>query len=171
MIEIERTEAFGFEAAVPIDGFPAYKVDSAGNVYNSKGRILKPCTSANGYLRVSLNNGTEKHKRFLIHRLVAQAFIPNPDKLPQINHIDQDKTNNGAENLEWCSPLHNLNHSHIIEKAGKANERKVQCITTGKIYNSIKEITSELGLSHSNIVACCKGRRHTCGGLKWKYLM
>ena len=73
-------------------------------------------------------------------------------------------------NLEWCSTLDNLNHSHVIEKASVAKFRKVKCVTTGKIYNSIKEAAEELGLYHSNIVACCNGRRATCGGLEWEYL-
>ena len=61
-------------------------------------------------------------------------------------------------------------NSHVIEKASVAKYRKVKCITTGKIYNSIKEAADELGLYHSNIVACCNGRRATCGGLEWEYL-
>ena len=79
-------------------------------------------------------------------------------------------SNNNVSNLEWCSTLDNLNHSHVIEKARVAKFRKVKCVTTGKIYNSIKEAADELGLYHSNIVACCNDRRTTCGGLEWEYL-
>ena len=160
-----------WENAVPIDGFPEYRVDRSGNVYNSKQQILKPDVSSKGYLRVSLSNATIKHKRFLVHRLVAQAFIPNPEKLAQVNHIDGDKANNNAENLEWCTPLANLLHSDIIAKASKAKERKIRCVTSGKIYSSINEAVCELGVSHSNIVACCAGRRNKCGGMEWKYEM
>lgn len=171
MLKIENVDVHGWEAAVPIAGYPTYRVDRFGNVYNSQKRIMKPERGRNGYLRVSLNNDKTKHKRFLVHRLVAVAFIPNPDNLPQVNHIDGNKANNSVSNLEWCSPLQNLMHSHVIEKATAANEQRVKCVTTGKIYNSIKEITHDLGLSHSNIVACCRGRRKTCGGMKWEYVM
>lgn len=171
MIKIENTEVYGWEAAIPIEGFTQYRVDRQGNVYNNQKKLLRQEMARNGYMRVSLSNETVKHKRFLVHRLVALAFIPNPDNLPQINHIDRDKTNNGADNLEWCSPLSNLMHSNVIGKAMVANEQSVKCVTTGKIYSSVKEASQELGLSHSNIVACCRGRRKTCGGMKWEYVM
>lgn len=73
-------------------------------------------------------------------------------------------------NLEWSTPLHNLEHSRIIEKASVAKFTKIRCITTGKIYNSVKEAADEFGLAHSNIVACCNGRRSKCGGLEWEYV-
>ncbi len=77
-----------------------YKVSNCGNVYSCKRNIiLKPSTTKNGYLRVSLcQNGIKKY--FSIHRLVAEAFIPNPNNLPQVNHIDENKKNNNASNLE-----------------------------------------------------------------------
>ena len=170
MIKIEKTNVYGWDAAIPIEGFPQYRVDRHGNVYNSAKTLLKPMVGRNGYMRVSLNNETTKHKRFLVHRLVASAFIPNPNNLPQINHIDRNKTNNSVENLEWCSPLSNLKHSHVIEKATVANKQPVRCVTTGETYSSVKEVTKKFGLSHSNIVACCKGRRKSCGGMKWEYV-
>lgn len=155
---------------VPIKGFESYSVDQAGNVYNSSGKMLRPSVSNNGYLRVSLSNEHMKHKRFLIHRLVAEAFIPNPEGKVQVNHKDQDRTNNQVDNLEWTTPLENLNYSNIIAKANRAKQKKVRCITTGVVYDSFKAIEQEFGLSHSNLVACCNGRRKTCGGLRWEYL-
>jgi hypothetical protein len=161
----------GWECAVPIEGFPQYRVDRHGNVYNSKKTLLKPYIEQNGYLRVSLSNETTKHKRFTIHRLVASAFVPNPDNFPQVNHINEDKKDNTVENLEWCSPLSNLTHSHVIEKASVAKERAVKCITTGEVYPSIKQATQAYMVHHSNIVACCNGRRKSCGGVKWEYVI
>lgn len=156
--------------AVPIVGFESYSVDKKGNVYNRYGKRLRPELSRKGYLRVSLSNKSVKHKKYLVHRLVAEAFIPNPKGLPQVNHKDENKQNNCIENLEWVTALENLNYSNVIDKASKAKERKVRCSTTGVIYDSIKDIEEKLGLSHSNIVACCNGKRKTCGGLKWEYL-
>ena len=156
--------------AVPIKGFESYSVDVQGNVYNRWGKKIRPELSRNGYLRVSLSNKTMKHKKFLVHRLVAEAFIANPEGKTQVNHKDEDRTNNCADNLEWVTPLENLNYSNVIEKASNANQKKVRCITTGVVYDSFKDIEKEFGLSHANLVACCNGRRKTCGGLKWEYL-
>lgn len=170
MIKVENIEVYGWKTAIPIQGFPKYRVDTFGNVYNSGGLILKPIVSKKGYLRVSLSNDFVKHKKFLVHRLVAEAFIPNPKNLPQVNHKDENKQNNSVKNLEWCTPLENLKYSGIIEKARKTNFQKVKCLDDGKIYNSIKEVCELFGLHHSNVVACCNGRRRRCGGKTWMYM-
>lgn len=153
-----------------IKNFPNYTVDTNGTVKNNKGQVIKPEITNNGYERVSLSNNQIKHKRMSVHRLVADAFIPNPNNLPQVNHKNENKRDNRLENLEWSSALHNLEHSRVIEKASVAKFTKVRCITTGKVYDSIKEAADSLGLYHSNIVACCNGRRPTCGGMKWEYV-
>ena len=150
--------------------FPNYSISEDGIVMNSKGRIIKGEISNRGYRRVSLSNNDVKNKKMSVHRLVAETYIPNPHNYPEVNHKNENKLDNNVNNLEWCSTLDNLNHSRVIEKASVAKFRKMKCITTGKIYNSIKEAADELGLYHSNIVACCNGRRATCGGLEWEYL-
>lgn len=111
----------------PVVGYEGlYEVSSYGRVRsldryvnnNSfwKGRILKLSDDGRGYLRahLCLNN---KIKNFLVHRLVAQAFIPNPDNFPQVNHIDEDKSNNCVDNLEWCSIEYNNNYGSRMDKA------------------------------------------------------
>ena len=120
--------------------FPNYTISEDGEIRNSKGKNIKGEISNTGYRRVSLSNNNVKHKKMSVHRLVAETYIPNPHNYPEVNH------------------------------KGVAKFRKVKCVTTGKIYNSIKEAADELGLYHSNIVACCNGRRATCGGLEWEYL-
>lgn len=147
-----------------------YQVNENGDVFNSKGVKLKPEMTRNGYLRVSLSNKEVSHQRHLVHRLVAESFIPNPNELPQVNHINEDKTDNRVENLEWCTPLENLNHSHVIDKASVAKEHKIKCVTTGEMFNSIKEAAIKYDLHHSNLVACCNGRRNKCGGFEWEYV-
>ena len=154
----------------PVEEFPNYQISPEGIVTNKSGRIIKPETTRNGYQRVSLSNDKIKHKRLSVHRLVAEAFIPNPDNLPQVNHIDENRLNNRVSNLEWCTPLQNLTHSKVIEKASIAKHHEVRCITTGKIYGSIKHAAAENDLCHSNIVACCNGRRKSTGRLEWEYV-
>lgn len=150
--------------------FPRYEVTEEGDVYNQNGLKLKQEKTRNGYLRVSLSDGKNKHKRMSVHRLVAEAFIPNPNNLPQVDHKNEIKTDNHVSNLRWVTPLENLEHSRIIEKASKAKFTKIRCITTGEIFSSIKEACETYGLSHSNIVSCCNGRRNKCGGMEWEYV-
>lgn len=153
-----------------IPDFPRYEVTTEGDVFNQKGLKLKPQISNKGYLTVSLSNDHVKHKKKSVHRLVAEAFIPNPDNLPQVDHINEIKTDNRVSNLRWCTPLENLKHSRVIEKASEAKFTRVRCITTGEVFNSIKEAAETYNLSHSNIVACCKGRRNKCGSMEWEYV-
>ena len=152
-----------------VDDFPNYIITDDGDVFNKKGHKLKPDISNNGYLRVSLSNSEVSHKHFSVHRLVASAFIPNPDGKLQVNHINENKMDNRVENLEWCTPVYNLNHSHVIDKASTAKFTKVNCITTGEKFDSIKEACEKYNLSHSNVVACCNGRRKTTGEKEWSY--
>lgn len=153
-----------------IQGFPRYTVTATGDVINEKGLKLKQEKTNKGYLRVSLSNESIKHKRFSVHRLVAEAFIPNPEGLPQVDHKNEIKTDNRVSNLRWSTPLNNLNHSGVIDKASAAKFTKVRCKTTGKIYESVKDAADSLGLHHANIVACCNHRRNKCGGLEWEYV-
>ena len=107
-----------------------YEVSSFGRVRSlrfGKTKILKPGKNKKGYLRVSLcKNG--KQKTFFVHRLVAQAFLENPQNLPQINHKDENKQNNRLENLEWCSCDYNNNYGTRNERAGKANRGRTSAM-------------------------------------------
>lgn len=84
-----------------------YFVDEKGRIYGKKGLEIKPYDNGYGYMIIDLRDksGTKKHKR--VHRLVAEAFIPNPYNLPEINHKDENKQNNSADNLEWCTSSYN----------------------------------------------------------------
>lgn len=230
-----------------------YQVSNIGRVKSlnysrtGKEKILKPC-KANGYLQVYLYK-EGKSKMYKIHRLVAMAFIPNPDNLPCVNHIDEDKSNNCEDNLEWCTVAYNntygtriqrqaeslkgFKHSeetrkklsearkgkhHSEESKAKMSEshkgkpkseeaikkmseslkgkykgensplygkpkseehrkkiieshmrRKVYCVETDKVYNSIKEASEELGLFSTGICACCKGKQKHYKGYHFYY--
>lgn len=136
-----------------------------------KGKILKPTINRWGYYLVCLNNINRKWVS--VHRLVAQTFLPNPDNLPQVNHIDENKTNNCVDNLEWCSVQYNNTYGDRIKKAVKKTNKPVEQYTKDgqfvKEYPSAIEAERQTGISSANICTCCKGRLKTAGGYIWKY--
>ena len=87
-------------------------------------RILIPGVINNGYLQITLHKNGE-HKNFLVHRLVANAFIPNPKNLPEVNHKDEDKTNCNSDNLEWCTRKYNLNYGTRNQRSAESRRKKV----------------------------------------------
>lgn len=148
-----------------IAGFESrYAVSSKGRVKNLKnGKILKNVIDPHGYLRIKLGRGNMRR----IHRLVAQAFIPNPLNLPQINHIDECKSNNNVENLEWVTPSQNQRHS-----AHKFSCRINQYTLDGefiKTWGSSHEINRELGYYQCVIIYACKNKIKQAYGYRWQY--
>ena len=159
-----------------IEGYSNYSVSNLGNVRNDNtGKILRPftCDREPGrcYLSVKLFQGKHvKSKNMRIHRLVAQAFIPNLSNKREVNHKDGDKRNNAASNLEWCSRSENMRHSFQILHQRHNRIRKVIRIEDGIVFNSITEATRACGLkSYQSIQYCLSGRNHTAGGYHWKY--
>lgn len=102
----------------PIKGWEGeYDINPRGEVYSHKSnKVLKPIVNSNGYLVVNLKREHYYVEQHFIHRLVAEAFIPNPHNYPIINHIDEDKTNNWATNLEWCTVQYDNNYGSRIER-------------------------------------------------------
>lgn len=167
-----------------------YQVSTLGRVrslprkYSPRERYLRPGIGTNGYLRVVLSkNGIVCDKD--IHRLVAQAFIPNPDNMPFVNHKDEVKIHNQVENLEWCTPKYNVNYggclqrisesrkgqrlsAETIDKIRSKNMKKVMCIETGKVFDSIK--SAEAATNATTICNALKGRIKTAGGYHWRYV-
>lgn len=148
-----------------------YEVSDQGRVRRN-GKILKPRKNLGGYLLVSLSkNGIVKTAK--IHRLVASAFIPNPQNLPEVNHKDENKTNNCLDNLEWCTCEYNQNYGTRNERISEKMSRPV--LQYDLLGNFIKEwpsaakVEEELGIDHSHISRCCSGSRHTAGGFVWRY--
>lgn len=143
-----------------------YEVSSCGQVRrlhkdkrSSPFKILKLDT-LRGYKKVHLyKNGSGKP--FQVHRLVAEAFIPNPDNLPQVNHIDEDPSNNCVENLEWCDPKYNVNYGTGTARQVEKRSKIVLCFDLSmnfiREYPSTAEAARDLCLSQSNIVNCCNG--------------
>lgn len=146
-----------------------YEVSNLGNVRNIKTkRVLKPCKTPDGYFEVYLHkDGKRKYK--LVHRLVAEVFIPNHQNLPQINHRDEDKTNNTVENLEWCTAEYNLNYGTRIKKLSKPVLQLRMDGSLVRIWSSTAEVQRQLHYSSGNISMCCNGKYKQAYGYKWCY--
>lgn len=148
-----------------------YRKSRNGTVRFCKGRILKLKTNNQGYLQVNLyKNG--KVKTFRVHRLVAEAFLPNPDNLPEVNHKDENKLNNCVSNLEWCTSSYNNNYGTRIEKVSKKQSKPVlQYTLDGKFVREWKS-TAECGrngYNHGAVAACCRGELKKYKDFIWKY--
>ena len=110
-----------------------------GNVmslnFNNTGMLglLTPSFDKDGYYRVTLSNGNKK-KTCRVHRLVAEAFIPNPNNLPEVNHKSEVKTENSASNLEWCDTTYNINYGSRNERVRESLSKPVVCVETGQVY-------------------------------------
>ena len=149
---------------VEIDGvtYKDYEVSTKGRIRNVKtGRILKQQKTKIGYLQIGLPKDKKK-KWFLVHRLVATAFIPNPHGLTDVDHIDKNRQNNCVENLRWLSHENNLPDS--------LKQRRVKCVETGMIYKSIEQASKETGISQGRICEVCKGKCKTTHGFHWEYV-
>lgn len=167
--------------ALKINGYDFYYATQNGDIYSRrKGRFikLKPSKQISGYLFVSLGAKNPK----LVHRLIAETFIPNPDKKQEVNHINGIKTDNRVENLEWVTRGENLEHRYRIlkisggmqGKRGKLHWKTKEILqikdnkVINKFYGSL-EAKRCTGIDNSNILKCCKGLLNTAGGFQWKY--
>lgn len=135
-------------------------------------RLLKSYTTKCGYSVVALSKGNQKI-RYSVHRLVAEAFIPNPKNLPQVNHKDECKSNNCVENLEWCTAKYNGEYSNTLLRARASRQRKVAQFTKNneliQIFSSSAQANKITGIYQSSITLACQGKYKTAGGYIWKY--
>lgn len=148
-----------------------YTVYSDGRVFSNKSnKFLRSVDNGNGYLTVSLCANGRRHTEY-VHRLVAEAFLPNPDALPEVNHKDEDKANNSFRNLEWCTSKYNKNYGARAEKFGKSRGRAVRCVETDEVYYCCGDAERKTGIKRNSIWACCTGYRqtHTAGGFHWAF--
>ena len=168
----------------PVKGYEGfYEVSSYGNVRSlswsrtgiAKNMYLKKHNR--GYLQVELANRDSK-KMFLVHRLVAEAFIPNPNGLPLINHINEDKCDNRVENLEWCTQSINMrkyadNHWVGRKRQPYKHTRPIRQMfkngETVKEWDCVNDIKHKLGYRDSHITDCCNGIRKSAYGFIWQY--
>ena len=168
-----------------------YKVSNNGKIYSyyRGGKMMKDAYTVDGYKHINLRK-EGKQKCFLIHRIVALAFIPNPQNLPFVNHKDECKTNNFVciekdgsvnldnSNLEWCTKKYNNNYGTVKQRSRtshlnhKALSKPVLCFMEDvfvKEYPSMQEAERQTGIHQANISKCCNGIRKFAGGYIWKY--
>lgn len=175
-----------------------YQVSNFGNVrtlHYKKPYLMHPVIDKKGYARVSfVVKNSKKYFRYGVHRLVAEAFIPNPNNLPCINHKDEDKTNNRVDNLEWCTVEYNNNYGTGKWRSGDARRgrkfselhlehlRESHAKSQGKLvnqydshynllgtFNSISEASRQLNIPIASISSCCRGVARSAGGFIFKY--
>lgn len=159
-----------------IDGYKGlYQISNKGRVKSlkwGKERILRPWINSSGYYCIILcNNGVIK--RFQLHRLVAQAFIPNLNNLSEVNHKDENKLNNCVENLEWIRHMDNCNYGSRNERIGASQSKPIlQYSKSGDFireWKSASEVERVLRINNGTINSCCRGRYKSAGGFVWQY--
>lgn len=141
-----------------------YEVSNLGDVKNKRtNKLLSLTPDKDGYLRLGLSKNRIR-KTYSVHRLVAQAFLENPNELPAINHKDENKTNNRVDNLEWCTSEYNNQYS----KSRKVNQYTLDGIFL-KTYSSLREASRETGCNFESIQGYCSGKYKTNKKFIWKY--
>ncbi len=145
------------------------RFDAMGRYVNEKIRRL--AADKDGYLQVALNKNGVK-KTFKVHRLVAEAFIPNQNNYPEINHKDENRQNNKVDNLEWCTHTYNANYGNHITRSVAARSKPVLQFDLHNNFVKRWSSTAEAGrhgFNQGNISNCCNGQQRTAYGFIWKY--
>lgn len=161
---------------------PNYLVSDKGQVKRKDTDRLKALQVTKGYLQVNLyQNGNSRHKR--VNRLVAEAFVPNPDNKPEVNHIDGNKLNNDASNLEWVTKKENVNHAWdrgLVRPSygmrGKQNpnagrkSKPFKIVETGEVFDTLQECETKIRGNNRHISECLNGKQKTHRGYHFEYV-
>ena len=151
----------------PIKDYPHLLISRTGRVWSTTyDKELRPHLTNRGYLRVSLSKD-KTVKNGSVHRLVAEAFIPNPDNLPCVDHIDGNKLNNRVENLQWISTSNNMRKA-CKGKGKLGTPIPIICVETGKIYRSQKEAAAALKIPSAIVSSLVKGEYDHYRGYHFK---
>lgn len=160
------------EGSKEIDGFPGYYITDQGQVWSTHThKYLKPSEDANNYLKVYLKNAEGVYKWKTLHILVATAYLPNPNNLPIVNHLDGNKHRCTVDNLEWDTYSGNIQHAYDTG-LNKNLKPVVRVDTNGNetVYTSIKQAVQDTpGTSRAGITQVCNGVRKSHGGYTWKW--
>ena len=182
---IQNRKVLLMEKLKSITGFERYWVDDCGNIYSLRkvGKVIKKSliVGTSEYLLIDLYKNGKAYTK-LVHRLVAEAFIPNPENKREVNHKNGIKTDNRVQNLEWVTSSENVRHSYDVlhrcssmkGRTGKKHpfSKAVLQIKDNKIINtyySIGDAERATGIPTTRIVACCKNKIKTAGGFGWQY--
>lgn len=166
---------------IPITGFEKYFITEENGIFRN-GKVVKPQLIRSGYLQIRLCRDGIKHG-FMVHRLLAIHFIPNPLNLPEVNHDDGNKLNNRLSNLGWCTKAFNVKHAWDNRLIGKTAVREniklahkaicvrvIQADMSGNLvlsHNSVMEAAKFIGRSYTALQDCLNGKQRTCGGFRW----
>lgn len=161
----------------PVLGYEGlYEVSNLGNIRNMLTNKIFHIKKGCPYKKVRLKNSNGEAKNLYVHRIVAEAFIDNHDNLPQVNHIDGNKLNNNADNLEWVSSSENIRHAYSTGLNNRKNHsrisqgrKRVICVENGIIFPSITSAALFAGVTESAVCMCVKGKRKACRGYHFKY--
>ena len=187
-------DVVGFEGMYQVSNLG--RIKSLNYSRTNKEKIMKPSLTTNGYLRVVLRKDGKSFTR-AVHRLVAEAFLPNVDNLEEVNHKDECKTNNSLNNLEWCNRKYNINYGTARQRrkdtwikrfnngeynfgdnlyfmGGNIGDKRKAILQLSLDFELVKEwdsakSTLEYGFDPGTVTKCCKGKRKTHKGFLWKY--
>ena len=166
------------EQFIQIETHPKYYATSEGRIINSRGKAKSQTNNKDGYLKVDLYHGGERTTK-RVHRIIAEAFVPNPDNKPDVNHIDGNKHNNRPENLEWATKSENMIHAYQTGLAkphpsygmrghknpnGGRKGRPVRIVETGEVFKSFIECAKAINGNDRAVCDCVNGRQYTHRG-------
>ena len=180
----EWKEVVGFEGKYVVSSFGrvaalSFPITAGSLHYCRRPHLMSTRQNSNGYIMLSLSLGRNRIKSVYVHRLVANAFLPNPDNLPHINHKDEDKTNNMKSNLEWCTVRYNVNYGTAIERRKKTwkslshNCKRVAMLDdTGKIIRIFKGLryAAEEIHRHYSAISFAIFHQSKCAGYRWVFV-
>lgn len=180
----EWREVVGFEDKYMVSSYGrvaaiAFPIKAGSLHYSRKPHILKQTKELNGYCSVGLTDRKNHQKKIKIHRLVAAAFLLNPDNLPHINHKDEDKTNNHVDNLEWCSVRYNVNYGTGTQRSTRTRiDTHCNCKCVAKlddngniirVYPGLRYAAEDVNRDYSAISFSIKNQSR-CAGYKWAFV-